>query len=74
MRADRIVCDTVSYNALLSALVNGGQADMVSDLFDFKFSYCTIELSRKFINTILPLLLFCRHMIPGMRCVVKKAA
>jgi len=34
MRADRIVCDTVSYNALLSALVNGGQADMAYDTWN----------------------------------------
>lgn len=34
MRADRIVCDTVSYNALLSALVNGGQADMAYDIWN----------------------------------------
>jgi len=31
MKADRIKYDTVSYNALLSALVNGGQADIAYD-------------------------------------------
>lgn len=34
MRADRIICDTVSYNALLSAFVNGGQADMAYDIWN----------------------------------------
>jgi len=34
MRADRIICDTVSYNALLSAFVTGGQTDMAYDIWN----------------------------------------
>jgi len=34
MKVDKIVCDTVTYNALLSAFMNGGKADMAYDFWN----------------------------------------
>ncbi len=53
MKTDRIRCDVVAYNALMSAFANGGKADMVSMSFDIVISHFMLYIKAYNINSVL---------------------